>query len=73
LKLLKELIWEEDVVKKKVEISHEFVIDDLVVPDELSDSEDYALIRKMSLRKGKIIRHLEIDGVKTDFDSEFCC
>ena len=46
---------------KKAEITHSFFIDELVKPE---GEEDYARIRELSKRKGKIVRESEIDGEK---------
>lgn len=50
---------------KKVEIHHDFIIEDIVVPSELKSEKDFAVIREKALRKGKIIRYLDIDGKKS--------
>lgn len=49
---------------KKADISHTFVIEEIVIPENLKKSEDFQLIREESKRKGKIIREAEIDGEK---------
>jgi len=46
---------------KKAEISHTFVIEEIVIPEELKKSDDFAKIREESRRKGKIIREVIID------------
>jgi hypothetical protein len=35
-----------------------------VVPEELKQEKDFAILREKSRRKGKIIRRTMIDGVK---------
>jgi hypothetical protein len=47
---------------RKAEIKHDFIIENIIIPDELKDSEDFARIREESRRKGKIIRKANIDG-----------
>jgi len=47
---------------KRVEIKHDFIIEDIVVPSELKNEKDFAVIREKALRKGKIIRYVNIDG-----------
>lgn len=54
---------------KNAEIIHKFLIDKINTPEELKDSKDFALIREMSKRAGKIIRKATIDG--RDFSKEF--
>jgi len=57
---------------KTAEITHHFMIEELVRP-ELSegDKNNFAKIREMSKRKGKIIREAEIDGEKITKEKEF--
>jgi len=47
---------------KEAEINHTFLINEIIVPDELKGSKDFAKIREESKRKGKIIRKAKIDG-----------
>lgn len=47
---------------KKCKISHIFKIEELIIPEELKEEKDFAKIREMAKRKGKIIRELDIDG-----------
>ncbi|MBT4334221.1 hypothetical protein HOD61_00165 [archaeon] len=56
-------------LKKKAEISHDFVIEDIIVPKEYVD--DFQKARMFSKRKGKIIRRIIIDGEETETETEF--
>ncbi len=56
--LLDKITSEE--VKKKLEISHTFIIDHIEVPKEYET--DPALARINSIRKGKMIRKIVVDG-----------
>ena len=56
---------------KKAEIRHNFYIDSIVIPDELKKSEDFALVREKSLRKGRIVRIAEIDGEEIKSEVKF--
>jgi len=56
---------------KKAEIKHTFVIESIEIPTELKSSNDFALIREESKRKGKIIREAMIDGVPEKKEFEF--
>ena len=56
---------------KKVEIKHDFIIEDIVIPAELKAEKDFAVIREKAKRKGKIIRYLDIDGKKIKKDIDF--
>ncbi len=49
---------------KKVEAYHDFIITEIVIPAELKDEKDFAKVREGALRKGKIIRYLDVDGKK---------
>lgn len=54
---------------KLAEINHTFLIKDIVVPEDLKSSKDFAKIREESKRKGKIIRKAKID--EQDMTQEF--
>lgn len=55
---------------KKAEIIHTFVIEQIVIPDELKNEEDFSKVREMSLRKGKIIRKAIIDDKEMNQEFE---
>jgi len=61
----------ETVVFNRIEITHDFIIQDIVIPESLRGEKDFAVIREKSLRKGKIIRKLNIDGKNTIKEKEF--
>ena len=66
------LIFESEASEfKKIEISHEFIVQDIVIPNELKSEKDFAIIREKSLRKGKIIRKLNVDGKNIIKEKEF--
>jgi len=52
---------------KKAEISHDFIITDLIIPQ---GEKDFAKMRELAKRKGKIIRKLDIDGIKSQKEAE---
>lgn len=56
---------------KNAEINHTFYIEQIVIPDELKSSKDFAKIREDSLRKGKILRKAIIDGENKTKEFEF--
>lgn len=58
---------------KNVEISHDYIIEDIVVSDELKAScgNDFALIRGKALRKGRVIRRTNVDGREIVREKEF--
>jgi hypothetical protein len=57
---------------KEAEINHTFFIEEIVIPDELKASKDFAKIREEAVRKGRIVREGVIDGqeVKKEFEFE---
>ena len=61
----------EDKEFKEANISHTFIINEIVVPEELKKEKDFALIREKSLRKGKIIREVNIDGLIVKEEKDF--
>src|SRR3989344_3465400 len=56
---------------KQAEFKHTFVIEDIVVSNELKKERDFALVREKAKRKGKITREGEIDGQKIKEEKEF--
>lgn len=53
---------------KSADINHTFFINELVMP---SGEKDFAKIRELAKRKGKILREGEIDGEKVRREEEF--
>jgi len=53
------------------EISHTFMINQIVIPPELRDEKDFSKIRELAHRKGKIIRDITLDGETTKEEKEF--
>lgn len=56
---------------KKAEIKHKFLIDRINIPEDLKESKDFALIREMSKRAGRILREAIIDEKKFEKEFEF--
>ncbi len=52
-------------------MNHTFIIEDIVVPDELKQEKDFAKVREMAKRKGKIIREIRIDEQIVKEEKEF--
>ncbi len=69
-RIAKDFIWEKSDFKS-AEISHDFIIEEIVVPDEIKKEKDFAIIREKSLRKGKIIRRGNIDGKEINEERNF--
>lgn len=53
---------------KDAEINHTFLINELILP---KDEEDYAKIREIAKRKGKIIREAKIDSQTLKSEKDF--
>ena len=70
--LVKGLVFDVDDFKE-VRISHTLMIEEIVVSDELKTEAngDYAMIKDMAKRKGKVIRELWVDGVEKKVEKEF--
>jgi hypothetical protein len=74
--LVNSLIFDDEAKDfNKIEIKHNFIIEDIVIPGgvEAGSKEeiDFAKIRELAKRKGKIIRHLDIDGKIIKKEVEF--
>lgn len=72
------LIFDEEAKNfKDVEIKHLFIIEQIIMPTEEELSEkgveknDFAKIRELAKRKGKIIKELDVDGKKVKKELEF--
>jgi len=71
-KLVEGLVFDPEASgAKKIEIHHDFIISDIVVPESLKNEKDFAKVREGALRKGKIVRYINIDGKKTKKEIEF--
>tara|TARA_Y100000034_G_C6844729_1_gene382548 strand:+ start:574 stop:1290 length:717 start_codon:yes stop_codon:yes gene_type:complete len=66
--LISTLFLDDELDFKKIEIKHDIIIIDIVMPE---GETDFAKIREMAKRKGKIIRKLDIDGSETTKEVEF--
>ena len=53
---------------KKCKINHTFIIEQIILPE---GEKDFAKIREMAKRKGKIIRKLEVDKQESKEEKEF--
>jgi len=73
-KLFEELLFDQQIENfnfKKIEIKHNFIITDIIIPPELKDEKDFAIVREGALRKGKILREIDIDGIKHKKEIDF--
>ena len=66
----KSFVFEKDDFKL-AEITHKLFIDEIIIPEELKDEKDFAKVREGSLRKGRIVRNIELDGVESEKEYNF--
>jgi hypothetical protein len=55
---------------KKAFINHTLVIEEIIIPEEYKN--DFSQARLKGIRKGKIVRKLNIDGKEVKNEKEFC-
>lgn len=68
-KIAESFVFEVPEFKNAI-IVHNFFIDKIEIPDELKNSEDFALIREKSKRVGRILRKALIDEKKIEKELE---
>jgi hypothetical protein len=68
--LAKSFFWEKSDFKL-AEIYHDFFIEEIVVPDEIKNEKDFAIVREKSHRKGRIVRRAIVDGKETKEEVKF--
>lgn len=66
--LIDEFLFDIPGEFKKVRIDHCYIINDIVIP---KGERDFALIRLLAKRKGKIIRHIVADGKEVSSEKTF--
>jgi len=71
LSLIEGFFFSDELSFKKIEIKHDFIITDIVIPQELKNEKDFAKIREQAQRKGKILRFRDMDGNKDKREVEF--
>lgn len=69
-KIAKDFVFEKPDFKS-AEITHKFLINEIIVPDELKNEKDFSKVREMAKKKGKIIRKAVIDGKEIMSEREF--
>ena len=69
--IVKNLIFDYEGDFKEAIVNHTFIINDIVISDELKNEKDFAKVRESAIRKGKIIRELSIDGETSTKEVEF--
>jgi len=66
--IVKDFLFDINTDSKNVEISHDFIIQELVLP---KNEKDFAKIRELAKRKGKIIRKINIEGKEQVKEKDF--
>lgn len=66
-KIKEDLFWDLPDAKK-INIKHKIIVEDILMPE---GEKDFAKIRELAKRKGKIIREVEIDEQKTTKEFKF--
>ncbi|MBL7051424.1 hypothetical protein ISS04_04690 [Candidatus Woesearchaeota archaeon] len=65
LSIVRSLLFDQELGGgwKKIEISHDFNINEIVVSDSLKEEAggDFALIKEKALRKGRLVRRVRVD------------
>lgn len=69
LGILYEFAFDFDKNFKKAIIKHTFVINEIIIPEECKN--DFEKARKFAKRKGKIIRHMNLDGKLSEKETNF--
>lgn len=69
--IVKSFIFEKSDFKE-ASVNHSYYIDEIIVPEELKSSSDFALVREESKRKGRIVRIANIDSeeVRNEYSFE---
>ncbi len=69
ISIAKEILFDIDLNSlKKAEIGHNFIIEDIILP---KGETDFAKMRELAKRKGKVQRIISIDGKETKKEHEF--
>ncbi|HLC86954.1 MAG TPA: hypothetical protein VJH65_01610 [Candidatus Nanoarchaeia archaeon] len=56
---------------QKAEVNHTYIIEKIIIPDSIKNEKDYAKIREMSRRRGRVVRIANIDGKEIKREIEF--
>jgi hypothetical protein len=69
--IIKNFIFEKGNFKKAF-ITHDFLINEIKIPENLKEEKDFAKIRENSIRCGRIIRKAIIDEKDIISEKDFC-
>ncbi len=67
-KFKKEFLFDFSEDAKKIEISHDIIVEKIILP---KNEKDYEKLREESLRQGKIIRKIKFDGKEIKKEYKF--
>jgi hypothetical protein len=71
-KIVENLLFDSEIQDfKKAEVRHDFIITDIIIPAELKNEKDFANVRDVAKRKGKILRIINVDGKIIKKETEF--
>ena len=62
------LFLDDELDFKKIEIKHDIRITDIIMPE---GEKDFAKIREMAKRKGRVVRNIDIDGENKQKEADF--
>jgi len=68
--ILKDFVFETNDFKK-IEIIHTYIIEEVIIPEDLKDEKDFSKVREGAIRKGRILREAEIEGRIINSEKEF--
>jgi hypothetical protein len=61
----------EDSDFKEANINHTFIIEEVIIPEELKQEKDFSKVRDRAKKKGRIIRNIVIDEQVFNEEKEF--
>lgn len=68
--ILKDFVFETNDFKK-IEIIHTYIIDEVIIPEELKNEKDFSKVREGAIRKGRVLREAEVDGKIINSEKDF--
>jgi len=72
LEIAKNFIFERPKLDfKDAKINHTYLIEEIIIPEEIKKEGDFKKMREEAIRKGKIIRKVNIDGKESISEKEF--
>lgn len=69
--IAKEFFFDINKDFKKLAIKHSFLIEKIIIPEELKKEKDFSTIRERAIKIGTIKREIDLDGEKIKKEKEF--